>query len=112
MTVDCHVHIAATRPSRGRMSPRLINSFAFRFMRWRMGLDPTADTFDDDVEAHLVRALNDTPALDAAVVLAFDAVYARDGTLDWPNISIRQLPNHAFSIGPPSSIDASARTAR
>ena len=73
MIIDCHVHIAATRPEHGRMSPQLINSFAFRFMRWRMGLDPNAATFDDDVEAFLVRALHETPKLDAAVLLAFDA---------------------------------------
>jgi predicted TIM-barrel fold metal-dependent hydrolase len=85
MIVDCHVHVCACTPMHGSMSARLQNSLAFRFMRWRLKLKG----YDADTEAQFRRRLLDvvdgTPKLDAAVVLAFDAVHDDDGRLDEAN---------------------------
>jgi predicted TIM-barrel fold metal-dependent hydrolase len=52
-------------------------------MRWRLGL-PSEDgaVLEQALEAKVAEAVRDTPGLDAAVLLAFDAVYDRDGHRD------------------------------
>jgi predicted TIM-barrel fold metal-dependent hydrolase len=82
MRVDCHVHVAACTPGHGSMSPRLLGSLPFRFMRWRMGLVGADERTERALEAHLARVITETTDLDAAVVLAFDAVYDLDGRRD------------------------------
>lgn len=57
------------------MSPRLLNSFPFRFMRWCLGLVGNDEWTERELERTLVQLLDDTHELDAAVVLAFDAVF-------------------------------------
>ena len=82
MRIDCHVHIAACTPGHGSMSPRLLNSLPFRFMRWRMGL-VGADERTERALAHRLRQIiSETTDLDAAVVLAFDAAYDLAGGRD------------------------------
>lgn len=84
MLFDLHVHTAALLPGHGLVSDEARRSLAFRFMRRQLGLPAT----DDDVatERALERALLETLAgareVDAAVVLAFDRVYTREGRLD------------------------------
>src|SRR4051794_26020010 len=80
MLVDCHVHVCATTPGRGKVSQRLRDSVVFRFMRWRLGIKhEDGDPLDREIEAKLVETVNGTTDLDAVVLLAFDAVYDRDG---------------------------------
>ena len=79
MIVDCHVHLSANTPGRGKMSDDLLRSLSFRYLKWKFGLNPTGPEFDDSFEAALIRQLDAVPELDAAVVLAFDAVYELDG---------------------------------
>ncbi len=62
------------------MSTRLLKSFPFRFLRWNFSLGEPDETTDAKLESLLVSQLDDCPELDAAVVLAFDAVYDRQGT--------------------------------
>src|SRR5688572_31306629 len=64
------------------MSPRLLNSIPFRFMRWRMGLVGADEATERALEARLAQVIEQTAGLDAAVVLAFDAVYDADGRRD------------------------------
>ena len=85
MIIDCHVHICAMSPARGGMSPKLLNSLPFRFMRWRLGMKGTDEQTERDLEAKLAETINETTKLDAAVVLAFDAVHDREGRLDQAN---------------------------
>jgi hypothetical protein len=80
--IDCHVHVAACTPGHGSMSPRLLNSLPFRFMRWRMGLVGADERTERALAAQLGRIIEETTELDAAVVLAFDAVYDLDGRRD------------------------------
>src|SRR5687768_9553256 len=82
MVVDCHVHLSATVWPRGAMSQKLLGSIAFKFMRWRLRLDPAGDGFDDELVELANRLIGETPGLDAAVMLAFDAVYDREGRRD------------------------------
>jgi predicted TIM-barrel fold metal-dependent hydrolase len=67
------------------MSPRLLKSFAFRFLRWKFGLTGEDERTERGLEEVLTRTIDRTEQLDAAVVLAFDAVYTPDGRRDDPN---------------------------
>ena len=85
MIIDCHVHICATTPAHGRMSDRLQKSLAFRFMRWRLGIVGSDAATERQLEAKLVETIDQAAKLDAAVVLAFDAVHDGDGNRDDAN---------------------------
>ena len=71
MILDCHVHISACTPGHGLMSRKLLDSFAFRFMRWRLGLKGADAATEKSLEQKLVSLVTETPGLDAAVVVAF-----------------------------------------
>src|SRR5688500_16118152 len=85
MIIDCHVHLSAATPPHGRMSQKLLSSLPFKFMRWRLGLDPAGEAFDRELVALADRLISETPRLDAGVMLAFDAVYDRGGRRDDEN---------------------------
>lgn len=82
--IDCHVHTCAFVDGDGRTSGKLLGSGAFRFMRWRLGLGSLTGAQEDQgrLERKLVESAHATPELDAAVVLAFDAVHGEDGEID------------------------------
>lgn len=83
MIVDCHVHVCATTPGHGCVSAYLEKTLTFRYMRWRLGLPPGNDeALERAVEAKLVETIQQTEQIDAAVILAFDAVHDADGKLD------------------------------
>lgn len=67
------------------MSDRLQKSLAFRFMRWRLGIKGYDAETERQLEAKLIETINQSTWLDAAVVLAFDAVHDDDGRLDEAN---------------------------
>src|SRR4051794_40867008 len=85
MVIDCHVHVSATSPPHGIMSDKLLKSLPFKFMKWRLRLDPAGPAFDAELESLMDRLIGQTEGLDAAVVLTFDAVYDHDGHIDIPN---------------------------
>ncbi len=82
MRIDAHVHVCAFTPEHGLTSDRLLNTLPFRFMRWRLGIAGHDASAERQLEQRLVGALDATPELDAAVVLAFDGVRHDDGSLD------------------------------
>ena len=85
MVIDCHVHVSALLPDHGRMSDRILNSFPFRFMQRRLGIRPTPGqeaATEQALTKRLFDLLDATPELDAAAVLAFDAVYTPEGAHD------------------------------
>jgi predicted TIM-barrel fold metal-dependent hydrolase len=82
MIIDCHVHVSACTPGCGIMSPRLMRSLPFQFMQWKFGVRGATLGTQVKLEQLLVETINDTTELDAAVVLAFDAVHTRDGVFD------------------------------
>lgn len=67
------------------MSARLSGSIPFKFLRWRFDIGSIDESSDQRLEALLVGQLNACDRLDAAVVLAFDAVYDRHGRRDEQN---------------------------
>jgi predicted TIM-barrel fold metal-dependent hydrolase len=81
LIIDCHVHVAATEPH-GRMSAQLQGTLPFRFMQWRLGMCGTEPQKERALAAKLAQEIAATPRLDAAVVLAFDAVYDADGAMN------------------------------
>ena len=85
MRVDCHVHVNAFLPEHGRTSARLLGRPSFRYLRWRLGMRGSDAETERALERALVTELDATPELDAAVVLAFDAVYTTDGVVDEAN---------------------------
>lgn len=85
MIIDCHVHVSALNPARGKMSDRLLRSLPFRFMRWRLGVSNKPheiEQLEHAIRKLLFEALDTTPEIDAAAVLAFDAVYDGQGRFD------------------------------
>src|SRR3954463_5625752 len=81
MIIDCHVHTCAFDPAHGCTSAHLLNTFAFRFMRWRLGLGQV--TPDEKImEAKLFETVNGTREVDRVVLLAFDAVHDSQGQRD------------------------------
>lgn len=88
MLIDCHVHVSALLPSHGSMSPLILESFPFRFMQSRLGVKykPGNDAqVEHDLQKLMFRLLDEATELDAAAVLAFDAVYTREGQFDAKN---------------------------
>jgi predicted TIM-barrel fold metal-dependent hydrolase len=82
MILDVHVHTCAASPGHGSTSQELLNSLPFRFMRWRLGLGEYGPETESDLERKLLELIEQTEKLDAAVVLAFDAVHDCDGRRD------------------------------
>ena len=78
MIIDIHTHISAMTAPRGFTSRKLLNSIAFRFMRWRLGMVGEDRATEDALVERLLTTMAEART-DAAVVLAFDAVYDESG---------------------------------
>lgn len=98
MIIDCHVHVAACTAGHGWMSRRLLDSPAFRFMQWRMGVRGNSPALEGEIEHLLAQTIQQTHRLDAAVVLAFDAVYSGDGQLDQPNTHLYVTNDYVMEL--------------
>ena len=83
MIIDVHTHICALGRG-GMISRKLIDSPAFRFMRWRLGIRGERSTWPAQLEQGMLRIIDES-GLDKAVILAFDAVYREDGSRDDAN---------------------------
>jgi predicted TIM-barrel fold metal-dependent hydrolase len=99
MIIDCHVHVCATIPGHGSVSPRLTRSLPFRFMRWRLALPPgNGPDVERAVERKLVETVAATERIDKAVVLAFDGVYDDKGNLDAGNTHLHVTNDYAWEV--------------
>jgi predicted TIM-barrel fold metal-dependent hydrolase len=98
MIIDCHVHISACTPAHGSMSTKLLNSIAFRFMRWRFGLVGNDRRTECALEAKLIDLIKQTPEIDAVALLAFDAVYDRDGRIDKDNTHLYVTNDYVIEL--------------
>jgi uncharacterized protein len=98
VVIDTHVHICALMPGHGSMSQRVLKSLPFRFMRWRLGMRGEDERTEKSIEAKLALTIEQTEAIDAAVVLAFDAVYDRDGNFDAANTHLYVTNDYAIEI--------------
>lgn len=98
MVIDCHVHTCAVTPGHGSMSERLLKSLPFRFMRWRLGIRGADAQTERDLETRLDSLLDATPEIDAAVILAFDAVHDESGRLDEQNTHLYVTNDYAAEL--------------
>lgn len=98
MRIDCHVHVSACLPGNGSMSPRLLGSLPFRFMRWRLGIKGYDEAAERAVEKLLADTLNETTDLDAAVILAFDATYTPEGNFDAARTHLHVTNDYVISL--------------
>jgi predicted TIM-barrel fold metal-dependent hydrolase len=98
MNVDVHVHVSALTPQHGLMTRRLLRSLPFRYMKWRLGLRGEDAKTEEQLRQVLFKTLDTTPELDAAVMLAFDAVYDRDGQLDWANTHLYAKNDYVIEL--------------
>lgn len=97
MILDLHVHISAMTDGHGSMSRRLLDSAAFRFMRWRLGLVGEDAGTERALEAKLSATLAES-GVDAAVVLAFDGVHDRDGNFDHRNTHLYVTNDYVIEL--------------
>ncbi|HXG12856.1 MAG TPA: amidohydrolase family protein [Gemmataceae bacterium] len=71
----------------------------FRFLRWRFWLPGGKDErVERAVEAKLAETIAGTEMIDAAVVLAFDAVYDRDGNFDAANTHLYVTNDYVMEL--------------
>jgi predicted TIM-barrel fold metal-dependent hydrolase len=85
MVIDCHLHLCTFTPEHGGTSAHLLSTLPFRFMRWRLGMTGADASTERQLERKFAELMAETPQVDAAVVLAFDAVYTDDGEFDHAN---------------------------
>ena len=98
MRIDCHVHVFAFTPGHGLISEKLLKSLTFRFGRWRLGIGGDDETMERTIEAKLADTIAQTTALDAAVVLAFDAVHDEQGNFDTANTHFYVTNDYAIEL--------------
>ena len=98
MRIDCHVHISALSPENGMMSQRILRSIPFRFIQWRLETPVENDESEKKLETKLANTIIETDALDAAVVMAFDAVYDLDGNIDLGNTHLYVKNDYAIEV--------------
>src|SRR3989441_2602451 len=83
--IDCHVHLAALRAAGNGcyISPTLLNSPLFRFLRWkhRLPIEDAARSNQEYVEGLLLE-LRRSKYVKKAVLLGMDGVYDANGVLD------------------------------
>lgn len=81
------------------MSDRVRKSAPFRFMEWRLGVSQGDDEKTDrEIEAALTKTVNETDTIDAAVVLAFDAVHDKDGQIDRARTHLYVTNDYAIEL--------------
>src|SRR6185436_4433088 len=98
MILDCHVHVSACTAGCGIMSRRLMSTLPFRFMQWKFGLRGASLETQVRLEELLVRTIDETRELDAAVVLAFDAVHTGDGAFDEANTHLYVTNDYVIDL--------------
>ena len=80
------------------MSQKLLNSIAFRFMQRRLKLPGQDEATERALEAKLAETIDGTEKLDAAVVLAFDAVHDEDGRMDLENTHLYVTNDYVIEL--------------
>ena len=100
LKIDCHVHVLAMSPGRGKLSRYLRRRPNVGFARLRLGIPLRGP--DEKIEQafadSLVRTIDGTPELDAAVGLAFDGVYSPEGQYDDENTHIYVANEYAAEL--------------
>jgi predicted TIM-barrel fold metal-dependent hydrolase len=98
MVIDCHLHLCTFTPEHGGTSAHLLATLPFRFMRWRLGMVGADAATERGLERKFAELMAETPQIDAAVVLAFDAVYTDDGAFDHRNTHLYVTNNYVLKL--------------
>jgi len=98
MIIDIHVHVSANQAAHGSMSGHLLGTLPFRFMKWKFGFNGTDADFDQRLEQTLADTITGAGDLDAAVVLAFDAVYTPEGQFDAANTHLYVTNDYVLEL--------------
>ena len=98
MILDVHVHTCAASPGHGFLSKKLFNSLPFRFMRWRLGLGEYGPQTERELEKKLADTIRGAEKLDAAVILAFDAVHDGEGRRDDANTHLYVTNDYVMEL--------------
>lgn len=98
MIIDLHVHVSALVRSHGKMSRHLLDTLPFRFMQWRLGVEGEDDHAERAIADKLRRTIDETAKLDAAVILAFDAVHDDAGRLDEANTHLYVTNDYVIDL--------------
>ncbi len=99
--IDCHVHLAALADGANGclISPKMLNSWLFRFLLWKHELSP-----DHPREANrkyvddLLTELRTSRQVDQAVLLAMDGVYDGSGELDQAHTDFLVSNDYLFEV--------------
>src|SRR4051812_33205908 len=59
LIIDVHVHVSALTPGHGSMSRRILDSAAFRFIRWRLGVKGENEATERALERKLVQTIEE-----------------------------------------------------
>lgn len=97
MRVDVHFHTCCMEPGDGATSSEVLDSVPFKYMRWRLGIGYGSDV-QAKLERKVIETVDGTPELDAAGLLAFDAVYTREGGLDRGNTHLYVTNEYASRL--------------
>jgi predicted TIM-barrel fold metal-dependent hydrolase len=98
--IDVHVHILALTHLHGKVSGYLRRRPNVILSRLWLGIPLTGkdERIERAFEDCLVKTIEQTPELDAAVGLAFDAIYTEDGILDEPNTHLHVCNEYAADL--------------
>lgn len=80
------------------MSQRLLKSIPFRLMRWHLGLTGQDAATERTIETKLAQTIDEADKLDAAVILAFDAVHDEDGAMDVANTHLYVTNDYVIEL--------------
>ncbi|HEX4124545.1 MAG TPA: hypothetical protein VHY37_07440 [Tepidisphaeraceae bacterium] len=81
-------------------------------MRWRLGIRGDDESMERGIEAVLAKTIAETQTIDAAVILAFDAVYDDNGRLDGDNTHLYVTLERSQLTPPRHHRQATARLRR
>ncbi len=85
-------------PGHGLMSQKLLRSIPFRFMQWKFGLRGASAATEVALCEKLVKTIDETPKIDKAVVLAFDAVHDDAGRFDADNTHLYVTNSYVMEV--------------
>jgi predicted TIM-barrel fold metal-dependent hydrolase len=98
-TLDLHVHLfGLDEATTGcRMSEKITRGFAFLALSYMLNLRVKGKTLDQRYEEVLVEQLKGS-GLTKAAILGQDAVYDRDGKIDWERTSFYVPNDYVFTV--------------
>ncbi|RAL22185.1 hypothetical protein DL240_10035 [Lujinxingia litoralis] len=99
MIIDAHVHLIGLRPENGcYLSPRLSGGWAYQWLTRALGMAGVGRDELDGAYANQLTAWVDESTLDAACLLAFDAVYDEAGAYDHERTQVYISNDYLFDV--------------